>query len=106
MCFPDQRVGNIMTLRKDLYYVDLKDSFKENRRKIASSPHSRIPVCKGGIDNIVGVVYAKDVLNKVMSAEEPDLAALVKTPCSFHVTPQRCSCSNSSNSRRAILPSW
>tara|TARA_R100000306_G_scaffold62604_1_gene75755 strand:- start:123936 stop:125309 length:1374 start_codon:yes stop_codon:yes gene_type:complete len=76
----DQRVGNIMTLRKDLYYVDLKDSFKENRRKIASSPHSRIPVCKGGIDNIVGVVYAKDVLNKVMSAEEPDLAALVKTP--------------------------
>ncbi|GAA3955402.1 hypothetical protein GCM10022278_12480 [Allohahella marinimesophila] len=74
----DQRVGNIMTLRKELYFIDLDDSFEENRRKVAISPHSRIPVCRGGIDHMIGVVYAKDVLNKVLSDIEPELASLVR----------------------------
>lgn len=74
----DLRVGNIMTLRKDVYYIDLEDSARENHELIANSPHSRIPLCRGGLDHVVGVIYAKDVLKSVMAAEEPDLAALAR----------------------------
>jgi len=76
----DIRVGNIMTLRKELFYIDVEDPHEENRTKIANSPHSRIPVCKGSIDNVLGILYAKDVLNRIMSNQEPDLAALVTRP--------------------------
>lgn len=76
----DIRVGNIMTLRKELFFIDVEDSIEENRRKIANSPHSRIPVCKGSIDNVLGILYAKDVLSRIMSQQEPDLVALVTRP--------------------------
>lgn len=76
----DQRVGNIMTLRRDVFYVDIEDSIEENRRKIAGSHYSRIPVCKGGLDNVIGILYAKDMLNRVLADQPLDLTALVKRP--------------------------
>src|SRR5690606_26727047 len=64
----------------DLFYIDVEDPNEENCTKVANSPHSRIPVCKGSIDNVLGILYAKDVLNRVMSGQEPDFAALVTRP--------------------------
>lgn len=76
----DQRVGNIMTLRKELYFIDITDDLEENRRKIASTPHARIPVCKGSIDNIIGILHTKDILDQLMQGGELDIAGLVKRP--------------------------
>jgi len=74
------RVGAIMTPRMDIYYLDIKDSFEENRRKIIDSPYSRIPVCKDGLDNVIGFVQAKDLLTKALLGENMDLGRLIKTP--------------------------
>ncbi|WP_232020377.1 hemolysin family protein [Methylocaldum marinum] len=74
------RVGAIMTPRMDIYYLDIKDSFEENRRKITDSPFSRIPVCKDGLDNVIGFVQAKDLLTKSLLGETIDLNRLLKTP--------------------------
>ena len=69
-----------MTPRMDIYYLDIKDSFEENRRKITDSPFSRIPVCKDGLDNVIGFVQAKDLLTKSLLGETIDLNRLLKTP--------------------------
>jgi putative hemolysin len=74
------RVGAIMTPRMDIYYLDIKDSFEENRRKIIDSPYSRIPVCKDGLDNVIGFVQAKDLLTKALLGDSIDLGRLIKTP--------------------------
>lgn len=76
----DQRVGNMMTLRKELYYIDINDGIEENRRKIAATPHARIPVCKGNIDNVIGILHTKDLLDQLMGGEQPDIASLIKRP--------------------------
>jgi putative hemolysin len=76
----DQRVGNIMTLRKEIVYVCSRNSLHENCRKIAASSHSRVPLVGENLDDVLGVLYAKDVLENVMRDEPVDLLTLVKPP--------------------------
>jgi putative hemolysin len=76
----DQRVSAIMTPRTEITWLDLNDSDEENQRTIIECPHSRLPVCRGGLDNIVGIVRAKEVLNRCLAGQPFDLAALVYEP--------------------------
>ncbi|MGH8728632.1 MAG: hemolysin family protein [Burkholderiales bacterium] len=75
-----QRVGSIMRPRLDIAYLDVEDPFEENQRKIIDSAHSRFPVCKGGIDQVLGLVQSKDLLAKCMGGEQIDLAEHVQPP--------------------------
>ncbi|HVL02130.1 MAG TPA: hemolysin family protein [Dongiaceae bacterium] len=76
----DQRVSNIMTLRKEVYFIDLENGGDENLQKIKDSTHSRIPVCKGGIDNVIGFLYSKDVMNQVLGGKALDISEMIKRP--------------------------
>ncbi len=76
----DQRVSAIMTPRTEITWLDLNDSDEENRRKISECSHSRFPVCRGGLDNIVGIVRAKEVLNRCLEGQPFDLTALAYEP--------------------------
>ncbi|HVK56963.1 MAG TPA: hemolysin family protein [Burkholderiales bacterium] len=75
-----QRIGSIMTPHVDMVYLDLEDPIEENQRKIKDSPHSDFPVCKGGLDNIIGVLEAKDLLAKVIAGESMDMESIVHPP--------------------------
>jgi magnesium and cobalt exporter, CNNM family len=59
----DRQVRAVMTQRREVDMIDLSDDEAEMRRKILSSPHSRIVVTDGSPDTIVGVIQAKDLLN-------------------------------------------
>lgn len=76
----DQRVSTIMTLRKEVYFIDLEDDSDENLAKIKDSTHSRIPVCKGGIDNVMGFLYSKDVMTQVLGGKALDISEMIKRP--------------------------
>ncbi|NPU95526.1 MAG: HlyC/CorC family transporter [Gammaproteobacteria bacterium] len=76
----DQRVSNIMTLRKEVYYIDLEDGGDDNLQKVKDSTHSRIPVCKGGIDNVIGFLHSKDVMNQVLGGKALDISDMIKRP--------------------------
>lgn len=76
----DQRIASIMTLRSDVVYLDLEDPIEANRRKLESSPVSRLPVCRGGLDHIVGFVHAKDLLARILKGDGLDLAAAARRP--------------------------
>lgn len=58
----DRRLTSLMTPRNEIIWLDVKDAPDENRRRIAESPYSRLPVCAGNLDHLLGVVKAKDVL--------------------------------------------
>jgi putative hemolysin len=72
------RVGAIMTPRMDIFFLDVKDSIEENRQKLIGSPYSIAPVCKGGIDNVIGFAQAKDMLRRALNDERMELKAAMR----------------------------
>ncbi len=52
----------VMTPRVDIISISNESSFDEVIKTITDSGHSRIPIYKDSLDNIVGILYAKDVL--------------------------------------------
>ncbi len=76
----DKPARAIMTPRTELVWIDRTDSEAEILRTIASSPQSRFVVCEGRVDNVVGVVRAKDVLAQKVAGRNIDLAAVLAKP--------------------------
>jgi putative hemolysin len=74
----DRPVRAVMTPRREVDMVDLSDDPGEIRRKIVETVHSRLPVHEGTLEEIVGVMQAKDLLDAYMRGERPDLRAHVR----------------------------
>lgn len=81
----DKRVGNVMTLRDELFYIDLADGDSVNLAKINAAPYFWIPVCSGGLGNMVGMLSVKDVLAAQSLAPDAALETLVKPPLTVPV---------------------
>ena len=65
-------VRDIMTPRGDVVSLDLDESFEENVTKALASRHTRFPLCRGHLDNTVGLVHIKELV-PMMRDPEPDL---------------------------------
>ena len=76
----DRRVNELMTPRTDVVWLDAEDSREALQAKIRESGHSRFPVCRDGLDTVLGMVQAKDLLNCVLCAEDLDLARQARPP--------------------------
>lgn len=76
----DRHVGSVMTPRMDVVYLDTRLSFDENRARLAASPHSIIPLCDGGLEQVVGLVRPNDLLENLLRGEPIDLVLLAKPP--------------------------
>ena len=61
----DSTADEIMTPRTDMVAVDIDDDLQAVLETITKAGHSRIPVYKGNIDNITGLIYAKDLLAEI-----------------------------------------
>ena len=55
------RVDDIMIPRGEIAYVDVSDDWDTILDALRSPPHTRLPVCQGNLDNIVGVLHMKKV---------------------------------------------
>ncbi|HEY5552590.1 MAG TPA: hemolysin family protein [Opitutaceae bacterium] len=76
-----QRIAAIMTPRVNVYALDMETSADEIRRIVVESPYSRIVVCKGGLDNILGILQLKDLLKKIALPGQPfDVLSPLQTP--------------------------
>jgi putative hemolysin len=71
----DRTVSSLMTRRPDVLWLDTEDDWEVNRSKLSSSVHSRLPVCHGSLDNVLGVVGTKDLLRQCLQGQTPDLTA-------------------------------
>lgn len=62
----ERSIRTIMTPRNDISWVDANGSREDIAAQLLDAPHSMFPVCQGAIDNVVGVVLAKELLKVVM----------------------------------------
>lgn len=58
----DREAAELMTPRREVVWIDLADSPQEIRERLEKSPHARLPVCDGSLDNVLGIVQVKDML--------------------------------------------
>ncbi len=73
-------VRHILVPRLDIVYLSLDKPLDENLERVRSSGHSRFALCESGLDSIVGIVHAKDVLGASLRGERPDLRAIAREP--------------------------
>jgi putative hemolysin len=76
----EQRIGVIMTQRKDLFSVDLDDGEQELRMQLAAAPHHRVIVCRGGIENVLGVVHVTDLLKSGLTGGPLSIEQMLRQP--------------------------
>jgi len=57
----DRKISSLMTHHSDMTWLDIHDSDEHNRDKIRTELHSVYPVCDGDLDNMLGVVFVKDL---------------------------------------------
>jgi magnesium and cobalt exporter, CNNM family len=76
----ERRLASAMTPRVDIAYLDLNEPFDANRQKLLDSPHSRFPLCKDGLDHIVGIVHAKALLDDAFAGRIANLASHASKP--------------------------
>ncbi len=72
-------VKEIMTPRVDIIGVELQSGLEEVKLAIIESGHSRLPVYEDSLDNIIGLVYAKDLLNDE-KVKNNDLKGILHKP--------------------------
>ncbi len=78
MRLADRSVRTIMTPRIDMVWLGIEDDPEENARIIRESGHSRFPVAKGDMDEVLGIVCAKDMLNVALQGERKSLRSFMR----------------------------
>ncbi len=80
MEFGDTHAAEIMTPRTDIFALDSGMTWKDAVQRIIEAGHTRVPVFSGDIDNIIGVLYAKDMLRLIGAGESIAIEDLVRKP--------------------------
>jgi Mg2+/Co2+ transporter CorB len=78
----DMTVDDTMTPRGQIESIDLEDDIDDIRDAIATAHHTRLVVCEGGLDNVVGIVHVRKVLNATRRDQLSlaDLRSIVREP--------------------------
>ena len=65
----DRHVAAVMTPLKDVAFIDLDRSHNENLHVLRERPHGRYPVCRGNMQQVVGLAESRTLLRAALSAE-------------------------------------
>ncbi len=79
MEFSDTDAAEIMTPRTDLFALDIATDFQAAIDEVCAHGHTRVPVFRETIDNIIGILYAKDLLAHV-SAPPATIESIIRKP--------------------------
>jgi putative hemolysin len=80
----DRTVRSIMIPRGDVVWLDAADGRETVWNTVRTSGHSRYPVCRGQLDELVGVVLTGDLAEWLGNPESGELAARVHAPLIVH----------------------
>ncbi len=76
--FNDKVVSEIMTHRKDIYAIDINSDINDILKELDEYKYSRIPVYEDNIDNIVGLLFIKDLIANVNKKEKVKISNLMR----------------------------
>ncbi len=65
-------VRDIMTPRGQVVFLNIEESFEDNVKKALASRHTRFPLCRGHLDNTIGLIHIKELV-PLMRDPNPDL---------------------------------
>jgi CBS domain containing-hemolysin-like protein len=83
--FSEQSVKQIMVPRTQVFALDVIDFNETMLEKVIAENYSRIPCYEENIDNVIGVVYLKDILLATRKNETVNLRSLIR---SIHIVPE------------------
>ena len=75
----DRPVREVMTPRTEADWIDINASNSEVRKRLMDSPHSRMLVADGSIDNVLGVVQARDIVSALLRKQPLDMRVLLRS---------------------------
>jgi putative hemolysin len=76
----DRQIGSMMIPRAELVWLDANEPIEAVLAEMAQHGHSRYPVCRGGLDDVIGVISAADLLGPLSRGERPALLTLLNPP--------------------------
>jgi CBS domain containing-hemolysin-like protein len=71
----DRSIRSIMTPRSDMSWIDLGHAPQDILAQLYATPHNLLPVCRGEIDEVVGVARTKDLIGELILRQRIDLSA-------------------------------
>ena len=76
--FDEKTVQEVLTPRVDMTTLDIEDDLQTNIGMVLTERFSRIPVCRGTSDRIIGILHTKDLLEALVRGDAIDLASMVQ----------------------------
>jgi putative hemolysin len=80
----DSPVRTIMTPRPHVQWVDLNGTREQILSGIRSCPHAQLLVCRGSIDEVVGIVRKQDLADHFLDERSPDVEHVTRPPLIVH----------------------
>ena len=80
----DSPIRTIMTPRPHVQWVDLDGPREQVLSGIRSCPHAQLLVCRGSIDEVVGIVRKQDLADHFLDGQSPDVGQLTQPPLIVH----------------------
>jgi len=62
LVFSERTVEDVMVPRADIAWVNYNITLEEMEKELMDNPHTRIPVCRGVLDDVAGFIHIKDVV--------------------------------------------
>ena len=76
----DRSAAMLMTPAPDIVFIDLEADVAIQRKTLIAGGHSYYPVCRAGLDNVIGEVRTRDILARELEGKPWDLAAATHEP--------------------------
>ncbi|MFO1271026.1 MAG: hemolysin family protein [Rubrivivax sp.] len=76
----DRQIGSMMIPRAEIVWIEADAGLDSVLALIRENGHTRYPVCRGGLDDVLGVLDVHRLLEPLAQGAKPDLAALLKPP--------------------------
>ncbi|MCC7365912.1 MAG: HlyC/CorC family transporter [Dehalococcoidia bacterium] len=71
----DRQIASLMVPRGEIVFLDVERPLEENLERIEGAQHTRFPVCRGGLRDVMGVMSAKQLLNQTLRGQTPDFGS-------------------------------
>ena len=74
----DRPVREVMTQRMDVDWIDIGADEATIRAKLLDTPHTRLPVGRGSVEDVIGIVQARDIMTALFRGEPLNVGALMR----------------------------
>lgn len=74
----DRPVREVMTQRMDVDWIDIGADEETIRAKLLDTPHTRLPVGRGSVEDIIGIVQARDIMTALFRGEPLNVETLMR----------------------------